>query len=116
MIILELLNKNKITFDKTALSNKNIESTQYINNTLKEKIKLLCKDIPNSLYTELSELVQACEKKEFLIDHTPYSLVIGCFYYLLTTRNYNIHLRYFATLYSLSTITVLKIVNKLNRK
>lgn len=113
-IILELLNKNKIKFNETTLSNKNLSCDEYINDGLKDKIKLLYDKVPNKIYLDLSDLIKLCEKKEILIEHTPYTVVIASFYYILVMNNINIQLSDFAHIYSISMMTILKVCDRIH--
>jgi ribosomal protein L37E len=99
--IIELINKNKISFNKQI----------YLNHDIKISQNYL---LPDELYIKLDELIQLCQKKDIITEHTPYSIHVGCLYYIIKNNNINIDIYDFSKLYKLSTITILKIYNKLN--
>jgi transcription initiation factor TFIIIB Brf1 subunit/transcription initiation factor TFIIB len=108
-IILELINNNKLNLKKnTALNVKT--PIDYILNVI-NKNNL---DIPEILIKKVKALIKFCETNDILIDHTPLSIGVCCFYYILKTHNIELDIKIFADLYDLSIVTILKTFNKLN--
>jgi len=58
-------------------------------------------------------LITICEDNDILLDHTPLSVGVSCFYYILKLNNIDIDLKIFSELYDLSVVTVVKTYNKL---
>jgi len=108
-MILELINNNKLNLKKnTALNVKT--PIEYIMEVI-DKNNL---DIPEILIMKLKALIKFCETNDILIDHTPLSIGVCCFYYILKVNNINIDIKIFANLHDLSIVTILKTFNKLN--
>lgn len=108
-IILELINNNKLSLNKkTALNIKT--PIEYILSVI-NKNKL---DIPDIIIKKLNALIKFCETNDILIDHTPLSIGVCCFYYILKTNNIEMDIKIFADLYDLSIVTILKTFNKLS--
>ena len=110
-IILDLVNSNKLKltddFKNNILSiNKPID---YINRII-NKYKL---DISNDIIIQINELLDICDDNDIINDSTSLSLGVGCFYYILEINNISINLTLFSDIYDISTVTILKIYNKL---
>lgn len=101
-IILELVNKNKISFNKEIFLNtgeRNIKQKKCI--------------LPDDLQIKLDDLILLCKQKDFLIEHNPYSVHVGCLYYIIKQNNINIDISDLSKIYKLSNVTILKVTNKL---
>lgn len=65
------------------------------------------------LINQVSDLINICEDNDILVDHTPQSIGVVCFYYILIINNIDINIKTFADLYKLSMVTIMKTFNKL---
>lgn len=108
-IILELINNNKLSLKKTTALNIKTPIEYILSVINKNKL-----DIPEILIKKLNALIKFCETNDILIDHTPLSIGVCCFYYILKTNNIEIDIKIFAELYDLSIVTILKTFNKLS--
>jgi hypothetical protein len=107
-IVLELINKNKVPLDKNVFFDYNKKLS---NITFLKQMSIYI--IPDQLYDEVDTLIKYCEKNELLIEHTPLSINIGCFYYILMKNNYDVNINDFSKNYMISCITTAKVFHKL---
>lgn len=115
MLILELINKNKISMDKNILLNVNtslnilpdikLQFTIFNNHYLN-----FDKNDIDLLFKKLEELLKKYDKNNLLINHAPFSISIGCLYYILK-QNHDIPIILLSKIYDISHITILKIYN-----
>lgn len=115
IMILELINKNKICMDKNILLN--IDTSLNILPDIKLQFTDFNKNYLNfhkndidHLFNELKVLLKTYEKNELLINHAPFSISIGCLFYILKQK-YDIPVMLLSKLYNISHITILKIYN-----
>lgn len=108
-IILELINNHKLNLKKNTILNVKTPF-EYVLNVI-EKNNL---EIPEIIIKKIKALIKFCEINDILIDHTPLSIGVSCFYYILKESNINVDIQIFADLYDLSIVTILKTYNKLN--
>jgi transcription initiation factor TFIIIB Brf1 subunit/transcription initiation factor TFIIB len=111
-LIMELINSNKLKI-----------SQEFINNFLKTEtpisyvIKIIEKydlnSIKKDVLKQVSDLIDICEDNDILLDHTPLSIGVSCFYYILLLNTINIDVKIFSEIYNLSIVTILKTYNKL---
>lgn len=106
--ILELVNCGKLSLDKNILLN---VKTPY--DFVLEGIKAKNIKISNNLINTIKLLIQICEKHDLLLDHTPLSIGVACFYYIITMNNINTDIKVLSEVFGLSCITILKSYNKL---
>ena len=107
-LILELINCKKLNMNKALLLD-TMKPYDYVTNTIqKYNIK-----IDRSVLQDVKTLIEICEDNDVLLDHTPLSVGVCCFYYILQLRNIEIDLKVFSDLYDLSVVTVVKTYNKL---
>lgn len=109
-IILEFINceSNKEN-DKINVFNTNEKSIDYITNIVK-KYNL---DITDDMLTKTEKLIMICEDNDILLDHTPLSIGVACFYYILKENNTAIDMKIFSEIYSQSIVTINKTYSKL---
>lgn len=107
-MILELINCKKLKLDKNLVL-KTQKPFDYIINTV-NKHKL---DISNDILNKVQILISICEDNDLLLDHTPLSVGVSCFYYILKLYDIEIDLKIFSELYNLSIVTIVKTYNKL---
>lgn len=86
---------NKYNIPIAELSNNNINTSELL-----EKVSLL---------------INICEDNDILLDHTPLSIGVACFYYVLHKFNIEIDVKTFASIFNLSVVTVTKTFNKLKK-
>lgn len=108
--IMELINKNKIKLDKNIFYSVKSPMSYIIQSSVTLNIK---KELLNIIYVKTQELIDKCEKEELLIGHTPLSIGIGCFYFILIQYELNVDISHFAKVYNLSNVTIFKIFKKL---
>lgn len=108
-IILPLLHSNKIKFDKTNFLHAE-EPFYFIE-------QVICKynlNIPKSIIFQLQQTIELCRQHDILLDHTPQSIGICCFYFILKLNNIELDTKMFTSLYNISMVTLLKTYGKLN--
>ena len=112
-LIMELFNSNKLNLPKHITDNffKIENPIDYITKII-DKYKL---DINKLILNQIEELINICEDNDILLDHTPASIGVSCFYYILTINNIDINIKMFAELYDLSMVTIIKTFNKLKQ-
>lgn len=107
-LILELINCKKLNMNKSLILD-TMKPYDYVINTIqKYNIK-----IDNKVLLDVKTVIEICEDNDVLLDHTPLSIGVCCFYYILQLRNIEIDLKVFSDLYDLSVVTVVKTYNKL---
>jgi transcription initiation factor TFIIIB Brf1 subunit/transcription initiation factor TFIIB len=105
-IILELTNANHLDINMITVVRKPFD---YVEDVLKRKnVK-----ISSELVNKVRQLILLCEQNDILLDHTPLSIGVSCFYYILKQNSYDIDTKLFSELYDLSIVTVTKTYNKL---
>jgi len=107
-LILELVNSKKLNLNKSVVLDTQ-KPYDYIINTIKSKNL----NIDNQILEHTQSLITICEDNDILLDHTPLSVGVSCFYYILKLNNIDIDLKMFSELYDLSVVTVVKTYNKL---
>jgi transcription initiation factor TFIIIB Brf1 subunit/transcription initiation factor TFIIB len=107
-MILELMNGKKLLINK-----ENFLSTEdpyyYIDNIIRKKQI----NIPNQILNKVKQLIKLCEENDILLDHTPLSIGVCCFYYILNLYSIKIDTQLFSEIYNLSIVTINKTINKL---
>lgn len=107
-IILELINTKKLLLNKTTILDTK-KPFQYVTETIKRNnLK-----VNNDVLKDVQTLIEIAEDNDILLDHTPLSIGVCCFYYILQLRNIDIDIKVFSDLYDLSVVTVVKTYNKL---
>lgn len=81
----------------------------YINKII-EKYSL---SIDSLILIQVSNLIDICEDNDILLDHTPLSIGVSCFYYILTLNSLEIDIKLFSELYNISIVTIDKTFKKL---
>ena len=109
-LILELVNSNKLHFTEQCLLGFKTPF-DYVKETIRKKhLK-----IPEPILRKVEWLIRLCESNDLLLDHTPMSVGVCCFYYILRTYDITIDTRMFSELYDLSFVTLIKTYNKLKQ-
>lgn len=109
-LILELVNGGKLHFSKQCLLGFK-KPFDYVKETIQKKqLK-----IPEQIVSKVEWLIKLCETNDLLLDHTPMSVGVCCFYYTLKTYDITIDTRMFSELYDLSFVTLIKTYNKLKQ-
>lgn len=107
-LILELIQFKKLNLDKTKVLQP-LKPYDYVFNTVrKNNIK-----INEDVLKRVKKLIDFCEYNDILLDHTPLSVGVCCFYYILLLENIEVDIKLFSELYNLSVVTVIKTYNKL---
>lgn len=109
-LILELVNSKKLQLDKNIFY-----QTQTPYEHVLDVIRKQSLNIPCTILEKIQCLIDFCEEHDILLDHTPLSIGVCCFYYILMTHNINVDVKIFSELYDLSVVTVLKTFNKLKQ-
>lgn len=109
-IILELLANKKLKLDK-----KNMLETQHPYEYVLTVVQKKSLKIPSMILKQVEELINICEKNDLLLDHTPLSIGVCCFYYVLKANEIELYVKVFSELYDLSVVTVIKTYKKLKK-
>jgi hypothetical protein len=109
-MILEYINNGKLKLQKNTIL-KTKKAYDYVEEVMK---KHNFKVSPN-LMLQVKRLIDICETNDILLDHTPLSTGVCCFYYILKNNNIKIDAKVFSDLYNLSSVTVMKTFNKLKQ-
>lgn len=107
-IILELINGKKLDLKKQSILDIK-KPYQYVLDVINKKHI----HIPQNILIQMQKLINICEEHDLLLDHTPLSVGVCCFYYILKINNIQCDLKLFSELYDLSIVTVIKTYNKL---
>jgi len=112
-ILMELINSHKLNLSKDFMDNffKTENPIDYVTKII-DKYQL---GINENILNQVIELISICEDNDILLDHTPLSVGVSCFYYILDINNIEINVKMFSELYDLSMVTVLKTFNKLKQ-
>lgn len=107
-MILELKMSNKLDMKRQSVSD--IPNPyKYVEDVVtKHNLK-----IPRNILQQVRKLIQVCEDQDLLLDNTPLSVGVSCFYYCLKKNNIGLDLKMFSDIYDLSIVTVTKTYNKL---
>jgi transcription initiation factor TFIIIB Brf1 subunit/transcription initiation factor TFIIB len=110
-VLMELINSNKLNLSADFMDNfyKTENPIDYVTKII-DKYQL---NINKQILEQVIELINICEDNDILLDHTPLSVGVSCFYYVLDINNIEINVKMFSELYDLSMVTVLKTFNKL---
>lgn len=107
-MVLELLNKDKLDIDKN-----NMLSIESPYNYVQDVINRKNLKIDLNILKAVRRLINFCEENDLLLDHTPLSIGVCCFYYVISMYSYEIDMKIFSELYNLSIVTITKTTNKL---
>lgn len=107
-MVLDLLNNNKINLNKNDLLSIK-EPYYYIENVINQKGL----QIPFNVLNQVKRVIDICEQNDILLDHTPLSIGVCCFYYVLLMFSIDIDVKLFSEIYNLSIVTIVKTTNKL---
>jgi transcription initiation factor TFIIIB Brf1 subunit/transcription initiation factor TFIIB len=112
-LLMELINSNKLNVSRNFMDNffKTENPIDYVTKII-DKYDL---GINDNILNQVIELISICEDNDILLDHTPLSVGVSCFYYILDINNIGINVKMFSELYDLSMVTVLKTFNKLKQ-
>jgi transcription initiation factor TFIIIB Brf1 subunit/transcription initiation factor TFIIB len=110
-VLMELINANKLNLSADFMDNfyKTENPIDYVTKII-DKYQL---NINKQIINQVIELIDICEDNDILLDHTPLSVGVSCFYYILDINDIEINVKMFSELYDLSMVTVLKTFNKL---
>lgn len=107
-LILELVNSKRLNLDKRIILDTK-KPYDYIQETIHKYNMKISEDILKLVKV----LIDICEDNDLLLDHTPLSIGVSCFYYILKLKTIDIDLKIFSDFYNLSMVTVTKTYNKL---
>lgn len=109
-MILEYINNGKLKLQKQTIL-KTKKAFDYVDEVMKKhNFK-----VSTNLMIQVKRLIDICETNDILLDHTPLSTGVCCFYYILKNNNIKIDAKVFSDLYNLSSVTVMKTFNKLKQ-
>lgn len=80
---------------------------------IKKVINKYSLSVDSSILNQVSDLINICEDNDVLLDHTPLSIGVSCFYYILLLNSLEIDIKLFSELYSISIVTIDKTFKKL---
>jgi transcription initiation factor TFIIIB Brf1 subunit/transcription initiation factor TFIIB len=110
-ILLELLHTKKLALDKHTLL-----STRTPFGYVEDMFRKRRLNVSSDVLDTVKRVIQICETNEFLLDHTPLSIGVSCFYYVISDvfdSDDGLDIREFAQMYNLSVVTVAKTTAKL---
>ena len=109
--ITQLINngKLKVNSDFKQIIFKTEKPIDYINNVI-QKYKL---SVDLVTLNQVSKLIDICEDNDILLDHTPLSVGVSCFYYILKLNSIEIDIKLFSEIYNISIVTIDKTFKKL---
>lgn len=107
-MILELVNSKKLNLDKKIMLD-----TKKPFDYITESINKYNLNISKDMLRLVKLLIEICEDNDLLLDHTPLSIAVSCFYYILKLKQKDIDIKIFSEFYNLSIVTVIKTYNKL---
>jgi transcription initiation factor TFIIIB Brf1 subunit/transcription initiation factor TFIIB len=107
-LMLEMINTGKLKLDKNIVHGIKRPFT-YVQDVVRKN----CLKIPDSILKRVALLIDVCEMHDLLLDHTPLSVGVCCFYYVLKCHEIATDIKMFSDLYDLSIVTVVKTFNKL---
>lgn len=107
-MILELVNSKRLNLDKKIMLD-----TKKPFDYIAESINKYNLNISKDILKLVKILIEICEDNDLLLDHTPLSIAVSCFYYILKLRNVETDVKIFSEFYNLSIVTVIKTYNKL---
>jgi hypothetical protein len=110
-IILELINSKKLHLNKSSILETKDPFSYVMDVINKKSIK-----VSDDILIKISNLIDYCQANDLLLDHTPLSIGVCCFYYVLKLNDMQIDMKVFSELYDLSIVTVIKTHNKLKSR
>lgn len=113
--LLNMKNKNNKTNIDLQLNKNSILSTKHPYDYVENVINKKNLKIPFRVLENVKKLINLCEQNDILLDHTPLSIGVCCFYYILIMYSIPIELKLFSELYNLSVVTIIKTTNKLKQ-
>lgn len=108
-LMLELINLKKLNINKQIVLATDSPFDYVLDITRKKGLH-----IPVRLLEETQKLIGLCELNNILLDHTPLSIGVSCFFYIIKLHNVPIDVKMIADFYGISTVTILKTYSKLN--
>ncbi len=109
-IILELVASKKLNLNMQLLL-----ETQRPYDYVLAVVQKQSLQIPDVILKRVQQLIDICEKNDLLLDHTPLSIGVCCFYYMLKMNEIEFDTKLFSKSYDLSVVTVVKTYNKLKQ-
>lgn len=106
--ILELVNAKRLHFDNVSVLTTEKPYDYIVTAINRHDIR-----ISQDTLHKIRVLIDICEDNDLLLDHTPLSIGVCCFYYVLKHTDIQIDVKLFSEMYSLSMVTVIKTYNKL---
>lgn len=110
-LLMELINSNKLCLSGEFVANflRTELPMDYVINII-SRYKL---DINEKMLKDVNILIDICDDNDILLDHTPLSIGVSCFYYILVLNDMEIDVKIFSEIYDLSIVTITKTYNKL---
>jgi transcription initiation factor TFIIIB Brf1 subunit/transcription initiation factor TFIIB len=109
-LLLELMSHNRLNFKKETMIETRSPYSYVLEVIKKNKLK-----IPDIILTQVETLIQVCDQNDIILDHTPLSIGVCCFYYVLKSNDVECELKLFCEMYNISLVTVIKTYNKLKQ-
>lgn len=109
--ITQLVNNGKLKVEESFKNFifKTEKPTDYINKII-DKYNL---SIDQLILNQVSSLIDICEDNDVLLDHTPLSIGVSCFYYILSLNSLEVDINLFSEIYNISIVTIDKTFKKL---
>jgi transcription initiation factor TFIIIB Brf1 subunit/transcription initiation factor TFIIB len=109
-LLLELMSHKRLNFNKETMIETRNPYSYVVEVIKKNKVK-----IPDVILTQVKALIDVCEANDIILDHTPLSIGVCCFYYILKSNDVECDLKLFCEMYNISLVTVIKTYNKLKQ-
>lgn len=107
-LLLELMSHNRLEFKKETMIETRTPYSYVLEVIKKNKLK-----IPDVILSRVQLLIEICEQNDIILDHTPLSIGVCCFYYILKLNAIECDVKLFSEMYNISIVTVIKTYNKL---
>jgi len=109
-LLLELISHKRLDFKRDTMIETKSPFSYVLEVVKRNKLK-----IPDLILHQVEALIQICEQNDIILDHTPLSIGVCCFYYILQLNSIECDMKLFSEMYKISIVTVIKTYNKLKQ-
>ena len=110
-LILEMINAGKLKMSKNF-----VVDTPRAFDYVREVINKQQMQVPKKLCEQVKRMIDICEREDILSNHTPLSIGVSCFYYILLANDIKLDIKSLAELYDMSFATIQKTYAKLTKR
>lgn len=111
-IIIELINCNKLQLSNDL--KKSLKETEKSINYITRIITKYNLQIDPDILSQVNLLIDICNDNDILLDCTPLTIGVSCFFYIININDIDINLKIFSEIYDISMSSILKTNSKLN--